>query len=455
MDKVRWYYGTRFRRLRKPLHRAPNVKRIYLLSDLHMDYPANRQWLHDLCSASKNDDDGNEGGDTMMIVAGDVSHDLEILSWTFRTLKRRYDEVIYTVGNHELWVDKGRQHATRVATTLDADDDDQYAAVRVRSGLGDGCSTSLEKLEKILHLCVEEGVHIGPVIVGGDGSDGDEGEEGSAKGSEGRQPLWVIPLLSWHHQSFDTEPAIECWAGIPSAAKVVADYRRTVWIPPMSSLDDSVARFVDELNDAVLDWEGIIEGIESSSNGDDAPALLTFSHFLPRIELLPEKRYLSLPTLHSCVGSSFLDARLRRLARVVPSGAISDGGETTDAMAPRHIHAFGHTHLSWDATIGGIRYVQVPLAYPREWEQRRKSLEIGAMKGEASENREPVCIWSASPKAKYVASGDDSTEAGNDFTNAGFPSQWLGGWWSKYYEFVERQPHRNTELSPWAAMRYR
>ncbi|KAL3801194.1 hypothetical protein ACHAWO_002765 [Cyclotella atomus] len=37
----------------------------------------------------------------------------------------------------------------------------------------------------------------------------------------------------------------------------------------------------------------------------------------------------------------------------------------------------------------------------------------------------------------------------------GFPSEWLGGWWSKYYNIMERQPHRNTELAPWAARRYR
>ena len=107
-----------------------------------------------------------------------------------------------------------------------------------------------------------------------------------------------------------------------------------------------------------------------------------------------------------------------------------------------HLHAFGHSHLSWDLHIDGVRYVHVPLAYPREWEQRRGSLEIGTMQGEVSDLRHPVCIW-------------DSSLIGDDTEESGFPRDWLGGWWSKYYDVIPREPHRNTELAPWAAKRFR
>lgn len=30
------------------------------------------------------------------------------------------------------------------------------------------------------------------------------------------------------------------------------------------------------------------------------------------------------------------------------------------------LHVFGHTHINWDKTIDGVRYVQTALKYPRE-----------------------------------------------------------------------------------------
>lgn len=221
-------------------------------------------------------------------------------------------------------------------------------------------------------------------------------------------------------------------SGIPSARKVVRDYRATAWPETLSYLNDSIAQFIDGLNDIILDFD-VVE-----AEADHAP-IVTFSHFLPHVELLPEKRYLSLPTLHSCVGSTFLARRVRRL-----------GKSFSNCGSAHHVHAFGHTHLSWDATIDGVRYVQVPLAYPREWEQRRKSLEIGSMKGEESENRYPVCIWDSTMSSDAGKDEDSSVEP-----PTGFPQGWLGGWWSKYYAIMPRQPHRNQELSPWAARMYR
>ena len=163
----------------------------------------------------------------------------------------------------------------------------------------------------------------------------------------------------------------------------------------------------------------------------------------------------------------------------------SDDRSTARHRRGSHLHAFGHSHLAWDATIEGVRYVHVPLAYPREWKERSKSLEIGSMRGnntmsigfkkgegwrgrggvdggDVANVRFPVCIWedpktakraksSLSPSSSSIALDNGTTNRGDD----GFPSRWLGGWWSKYYAVMERQPHRNTELAPWAAKRFR
>ena len=208
-----------------------------------MDYSQNREWLHNLCcstttttadsSSSSNTTYRHYQNETMIIIAGDISHNLDILQWTFNTLQTKFAEVVYTPGNHELWLDKPRKHTHHhqlVATKLDdADDDDDYINIRVQSsGNGDGCSNSIEKLESVLQLCKDSNVHIGPVRVGGINSSSDDDDDNisnsrrsSDRGTnqQQQQPLWVIPILSWHHDSFDTEPSIENWKGIPSARK--------------------------------------------------------------------------------------------------------------------------------------------------------------------------------------------------------------------------------------------
>ena len=397
-------YYKRFQKFSTKPYDAPHITKILLLSDLHMDYAANQQWLHNLCTSSNNTNHEKEEEDdytqTLIIVAGDVSHDIEILQWTFQTLQR-FAEVVYTPGNHELWLDKKRNTTTTNTNKICQS-----------SGKGDGCTNSIEKLERVLQCCLDNNIHIGPVKVSPSNND---------------TPLWVIPLLSWHHESFDTEPQIECWDGIPSARRVVSDYYRTTWPQPLSQQDDSVAEFLDGLNDVILDLEELKN--DNNNNG----SILTVSHFLPRIELIPEKRYLTLPTLHSSVGSTYLESRLRQLR--------SSCGKSDDKDKDDHLHAFGHSHLSWDLIIDGVRYVHVPLAYPREWQQRRGSLEIGTMQGEESDLRHPVCIWDGSLI--------------EDECITGFPKDWLGGWWSKYYDVIPREPHRNKELAPWAAKRFR
>jgi hypothetical protein len=96
----------------------------------------------------------------------------------------------------------------------------------------------------------------------------------------------------------------------------------------------------------------------SASSGDaDAPllygsplaregdAVLSFSHFLPRQELCPEKRFLLEPLLAKVVGSDPLERQIRRLRP--------------------HLHMFGHTHIPIDLELEGIRYLQWPLGYAR------------------------------------------------------------------------------------------
>ena len=78
----------------------------------------------------------------------------------------------------------------------------------------------MEKLERVLRLCDECGVHTRPKLLVGGGAPGGGGGRGSGggggeRGSAGDETttagagVWVAPVLAWYHLSFDTEPDIE------------------------------------------------------------------------------------------------------------------------------------------------------------------------------------------------------------------------------------------------------
>jgi len=343
--------------------------RLYTCSDIHTDYPENLQWVKEQPARLED----------AVIVAGDVSHELGVLEETLSLFTKRFKNVFFVPGNHDLWLTRG-----------------------------DDIPHSDAKLQSILRLCDKLGVHTRPHRVVG-----------------AEQGLLIVPLLSWHHHRFDSEPDIVGWTGIPEAHLAMTDFQACRW-HGKNQRTDSVAEYMDRLNDAethlsealaeyreagVLDpeqpppatsqaaWQQLREAAEAA--GD---IVISFSHFVPHIELTLEKRFLFLPTLNKAVGSLYLGERVERLRPAV--------------------HVFGHTHFGWDATLGGVRYLQAALAYPGERRQRMGSLAIGDIA------HEPFLIYNGK---ELVA-----------------PQKCK---WSDYYQTNERDP-TNMELAPWVANMY-
>ena len=220
---------------------GPPPVRLWAISDIHTDNEANAEWVRRLSTTAYRRDG--------LIVAGDVSDSTEVLRATLQNLVRRFGRVWFCPGNHDLWLSA-------------ADEGD-----------------SMDKLRRILDLCAEEGVQTGPGTLEGPGA----------------AIVRVWPLLAWHHQSFDTEPDLQGWA-IPAAEDTMVDYRACRF-DGLSQLDESVAAAVDKLNDA-HEAPPRVGGAAAAR----AP-LVTFSHFLPRPELLIEKRFLLCPPLPKAAGS--------------------------------------------------------------------------------------------------------------------------------------------------------
>ena len=259
-------------------------------------------------------------GDDVLLVAGDVSERIDTFQATMSQLADSFGCVFFVPGNHEAWV---RRDGT------------------------DGAD-SLEKLQRCDAICQSLGVITTPQYVS------------MVCGNR----VSVLPLLSFYHSSFDVEPDIACLR-LPSTRAAITDYKSTRWPEPLCLGSSSLAEHVDSLNDSLpgraAEQAAGVAGLEPIESYAEARAqstsVLSFSHFLPRIDLIPEKRYLLYPRLHAAVGSRPL-------------------GRRVGALAP-DMHAFGHTHFGWDATLDdGVRYVQAPLATPSERKLRPRSLLV-------------------------------------------------------------------------------
>lgn len=162
---------------------------------------------------------------------------------------------------------------------------------------------SVHKLNEVLHTAEECGVLTGPVTL---------------KFSD--RELWVVPLHSWYHSSWDTEPdlthpdflAVE--EAVPFDRKW-GDFALCSW--PASIVTSAEANTIYTLNTKLADAfaslnEEIIETCLSKLDRTKAD-VITYSHFTPRVELSLEKRFLIEPMLAKVIGSDPLERQVHGL----------------------------------------------------------------------------------------------------------------------------------------------
>lgn len=119
--------------------------RVFAVSDLHVDYAPNRQWVNDLSRADYQRD--------LLLVAGDLSHKPERLLDTMAALRARFARVVFVPGNHDLWVGS------------------------------DGAESSLERHADLNSALSALDITLGPVV---------------------HEGVRIVPLLSWYDFSFGT-----------------------------------------------------------------------------------------------------------------------------------------------------------------------------------------------------------------------------------------------------------
>ena len=244
--------------------------RVFALSDVHVDYPANAKWIEELSPRDFRDD--------ILILAGDVSDKLSRLEGCLELLTRRFGQVLFVPGNHDLWVFRDRP-----------------------------ARNSFDKLQAIAEVIANCGASMGPFKTGN---------------------VEIIPLFSWYDFSF----------GAPT------ETLRAGW------MDFHACRWPDGFD------EGRISRHFAKSNPTHSSAehVITFSHFLPRIDLMSSTMPEDSQWIYPALGATWLDEQIRGL------GA--------------HLHVFGHSHVPRRVQLDGVTYVSNPLGYPHESWLRRAPL---------------------------------------------------------------------------------
>lgn len=357
-----------------------NIERIFCLSDLHTDSDINLKYLEEnivlmktktTTAANGSDYQRRLNSNDLIIVAGDISHDIQRLAETIQLLKTYNSHIVFVPGNHEAWVG-GPVGAT--SSNNNQNDDDDEIIHRM---------DSIQKLQLVQDTCREYGCHVDPIYV-----------------HDRFNPVWIVPLQSWYDGtlSFNDElcTGFETWPWV--------DFYKCVWpfpIQPKTSPDARIpigvteyyhqtnTQAIEHIRSDILLKQQQQQSSDASNNRNQDDnlystktiGLITVSHFLPNQQCLPDWRVLDADLFDSQTwldhgagevsakfakvsGSKLLDEQIRTIV----STSSSDEMKKT-APSPikvRQIHIFGHSHRPKDFEYKGIRYIHHPLGKPKE-----------------------------------------------------------------------------------------
>lgn len=245
--------------------------RVYAISDLHVDYQENREWVSRLSQLDYQDD--------ILVLAGDISDKTRQVEQVFTRLETCFKKVFFVPGNHDLWV--------------------------IRNGHQD----SFSRFRRVLDLAEDHGIRTTPMTI-------DE--------------LAIVPLFAWYDYSFAPLSAElqACWN----------DFTACKW--PDGYDVDRINRYFLSLNEPLPFFTD--------------KYVISFSHFLSRIDVMPsfipaDKRF-----LYAAFGSSRLEKQIRQLES--------------------RIHVYGHSHFNRQVLKDDTLYINSAYGYPSESHISRKQL---------------------------------------------------------------------------------
>lgn len=134
----------------------------------------------------------------------------------------------------------------------------------------------------------------------------------------------IVPLLGWYDYSFGTPDG--------DLGKLWMDYRACRW--PEGFDPPRVTEHFLDLNPETL------------PHPKPGERIVTFSHFLPRIDLIPFFVPRAMRHLDPVLGSTGIERQLRALGS--------------------QLHIYGHSHINRRVRLDGVTYINNAFGYPQE-----------------------------------------------------------------------------------------
>ncbi|MES9865409.1 MAG: metallophosphoesterase [Candidatus Thiodiazotropha sp. LLP2] len=133
----------------------------------------------------------------------------------------------------------------------------------------------------------------------------------------------IIPLFSWYDLSFGemSEALVAKWM----------DFTHCKWPEALETPSAQNSFFLQK---------------NEIRKQPDSKTVITFSHFLPRIDLMPSYIPERFQDIYPVLGSPLLDQQIRDL--------------------DSNIHIYGHSHVNCRTTIDSIEYINNAFGYPSE-----------------------------------------------------------------------------------------
>ena len=244
--------------------------RVFAISDIHIDFRENYQWLHNLSREDYQND--------IMILAGDVVSKITELFKVFIYLNKIFKEVLFVPGNHDLWIGINSE------------------------------KNSIEKFDLIRKIAVETGIIMN---------------------LKKYDSLTIVPLFGWYDFSFKkpSKELREKWG----------DFSECAW--PNGFDEVKITNYFVNMNKEAVNMNNEAMNIKNRY-------IISFSHFMPRIDLMPIFIPYSKRELYPVLGTFQLEKQIRQL--------------------DSNIHIYGHSHVNRNISKNGIRYINNAFGYPHE-----------------------------------------------------------------------------------------
>ena len=286
--------------------------RLLAISDLHIGYPENRAYADSLTPADPDD---------WLIVAGDVGEVFADVGFVLATLASRFATVIWTPGNHELW-------------TLPSD------PVPLRG---------VARYEALVKVCRRFGVLTPedeyPVLSGPDG------------------PVTIAPVFTLYDYSFTRAGVV----AEPRQARLTAEARQAALVP-----EARLAALVPEARQAALAAArraGVVPADEGRLHADPYPSVAPWCAgrvSATAARLAAVRGPIVLVSHWPLLRAPTAALRTPEFAPWCGTTLTADWHTRYDVVAA----VYGHLHIPRTTYYDDVRFEEVSVGYPREWQRR-------------------------------------------------------------------------------------